>query len=713
MYAIRPGRSGLRKTRTPVTPRAGGRDDLNREITEEDREHLDTIERIRTARSVWEYRDLVARERYDGTDGQHYWTEDPLTGVAVPPDTAKPDWRVEWACPDLQSAIQQYAAINATSPVQYVGEPRTDSRRTREAASAAARVLGAMRLQTDIVEKRDEANVLAMVSGEVWGFGFWDYGRNCFGVDVAEAYEVFYRLGVKDPDQSHWLDRERWEPIETIRQRWPMPEKGEPDNADTRARRAAARLVREIEPTTTNIPAVVRERIALTGGFATSVTDDDIKGFVRYLEHFRQPDDDYPRGRWCVWVNDTLIWESDLPFIDYGVRIPAKRLAYFKVPGRARALGVMALGFSTQALVEDMVNAQVEHQRQMTWGKIIHDDRADLSEWNTEPGQTIAVPMAVGVDGVKVLRPDPADPSALRLPMYLGEKLNQQIGANDPNRGIVNKDVTLGEVEIAQAAGEVRMRSFYRDVDQWERGLMEIGLVLTQAMATDEQLTEMIGHDRVSELSAFREARFIDLEGQPRTVQVIAQSAPSLSSNDAVRERQVLMRLQAKIINEEQARDQLEMPTRPGTIATAWSESKRLLRDLVAKVRKGEPVIVHPLWEHAAMLQEAGQIATQRDYLDAPDHERAAIDTLFQEIERVYRDRAVGAAVMRGDRRATAGASAALLGGSSGTQGQSAPGVLTDPSANSSVGLDGPDDPGAAAADVAGDPGADAALLGY
>lgn len=640
----------LRPSRTRWVTRT--KDDTGKDLSERDRFMLDEIERIRMSQEPWESRVQRQREIWDGTQNQHYWVTNPYTGECGPSRIPSAEIKTEWMSPDIQSTVEQYAATNAKVDSKFVCEPHTDAQSARLAAAAGSRVLTSLRRSLKAQELRRWGSRLSHIDGEVHAMPIFNWGTGCTEIVRFEAREVFFSGGVEFSDDCEWVASEKWEPLQKIRHRW---NPGDDKKSEGRKLKSTAYAnLKKIEPDISAIPASVRARLDATGGQDRLTTEDDVADFVRTLNVYTLPCDDYPDGCWTIFCNDTPIFtQESLPFAANGLVKPIYTLQYLHKPGLLRGIGLVQQSWSTVAITEDLVNQVVDNIKAGMWGKVLVDSRAvnldAAGGWTTEGAQIIPWNSTISQKPIQLVQPMAVPQNAMQPVAFFTQKQRELSGLNDPNRGAGNGGAsTLGEVQIDVAAGQNIAQGHYIKIDEWERDIMECLVVLEQQNASDERLQAMIGTDRTAEFQAFKAARFINTGNLTRTVEVVVQSASSLSSNPALKQQQIEWRMANGLMDATQARDVLDEPLPADSMTSNWEDNKRLLRELVVRAKAGQQPQVSPFWNHAAMLQAVGQIVTQDDYIDLPPPQKMAVDQLFAEIEQAWMERTRGAAELAG-----------------------------------------------------------------
>lgn len=621
-------------------------DDIGENVSGDDRERLDAIERIRDSQTRWERSVMLWREWYDGTEGQHYWETDPYTGMIYQAGYS-PDWRSQWSAPDIQSTIDQLTSMNAQVDVKMLCRPMLDSLVAREAAAAGSRVLRAMRRTLRATQMRALASKLAMSDGEAYALPVWDRQLWRPRINVAPCFDILPEPGSETPEDARWVVHDRVEHVDVVRMRWSKPDDASSMDPAIKRRYAEAHAkAKAIDPDYAALHALSAARLqAINVDGATD--EQDLQQYVRSADWYDMPSPKFPLGRWFAYCNDVLLfWQDSLPYASIGLLQPAFKVGYRHKPGRFRDISLVQDMMADVKYKERLMNWILDHSLLGTWGKVIVDKGIDTDGiFTTEPHEIIKADLKNGPpQPVQYIRPQPLGAQAMNPVHYITEQMNTRTGVNDPNRGIVNKNTTLGAQQIALAAGQQRAVSFYRDIDELERQCSEAALVMVQAYGDEDSLRNMVGLDRVEEFNAFMQARIVDDGAAARTIEVVAESSQSLSDNAAMREMQVIARMKVGLITPQEGRDQIELPTQPDALTSQREDTRRLLRELVGRAKRGEPVHVSAWWDHATMIEAARQIATQHEYVDATPRQQAEIDALLWEIERVMTERARGAA---------------------------------------------------------------------
>lgn len=583
------------------------------------------LRRVRDGQSGWESDVLTYREWYDGTYGQHSWVLNPYTGRYEQDYGATTDGHADWVAPDIQSTVDDLAAMNSTVAVEFSCEPKTDSLDARQAANAGTRILGDIRKTLDAVAFREMASKLAETDGEVWAMPIFDGAFGCPRRRLIPALDALVSPGAETPEEAEWTAHDRAERLDDLVVQWA-------------ATPAAVKKLRAITPDLSRLHPMQVERLRKVAGPAGTTDERDLRTYVRAIDVFYKPTEKHPHGRWFFYVNETRIFQQDaLPYAHIDLMQPMFKLGLRHVPGRLRDIGLVQDMISDVVYMERLMNLQLDTMLLATWGKVLVREGSVVGgldgKFTDQPHEIIEIARQAPADAVSYVRPLPPDGSALRLLDVIAQKLNTKTGVNDPNRGIVTPDTTLGAQQIALAAGRQRAQGFYRKVDEFERKINEAALVMTQRLSPHERVERIVGVDRQAELASFYRAAIVETKDSPQMIAVVAESAPSLSDNAAMKTMQVERWVELGIVQPIEARDMVDLPLPKGALTAVREDNRRLLRELVPRAARGEQIPISPWWDHEAMLDAVRQVVTQHDYLSMEPRARASVDAFFAQIE--------------------------------------------------------------------------------
>lgn len=595
-------------------------------VTTEDRKILDALERWRELRSSWEDGIDSNRQWFDGTKGQHYG-RDVWSGK-------RPAWKPEWLCGRLMSTVRRGVPLIALANAKFFVRPVSDDLDDRQAASAGTRAALYLREQGRHEHLRAALCQKAFIDGGVYTKDVYDTATGISKRITVDAWEVFISPWALGPDQANVLFHETWPHIDAVGMQWA---------GNTKEQRAAQAKLRDVRPSTANIPSQVQRRLARVAGLdAGALGSDDLDGIVAYREYYERPTLDYKRGRYVVFVNETRIFAGDLPYIDAGVVFPFHYRPYIVIEGQAAGLSVVDVGRNGIATIEARVNQTLQHDALVCHGKWLVDERMDTTgKFVSRAGEIVKRnPNHMKPEFVA---PPPMNPAHMLTTQFLEQEFDESVGLHDASRSMVPKRIESGKaLAIAQEGDRSQSMTFYRAVDETERASLWNSILMEHTWGADDRLRQIIGRDREAEFIAFRKANLRE------TADLFCQSASSLVENPITKELQIYERLARGLMNLEDARAALDLPGVDGEFVSRRRQNQQRAQANIEALKRGEPVRVMELWDHATHMWEFEGFVLSRDFEELPDESKQLVVAHYYALQATAAQLARARAVIAG-----------------------------------------------------------------
>lgn len=315
-------------------------------------------------------------------------------------------------------------------------------------------------------------------------------------VEVISPFELFPDPLATSMEDLEWMIEEKVRSVNYLKQRYPTDSEGgqftPTEDADVRGGVAESQLL----------------GVVLDG-------NSTYKG-VKLYEYWCKPNVEHPRGKRCVWANDTLLVEEE-PFDP----MPYVRFSSVQVPGRFWSQGITTFLRDPQEQLNKLRTQIVENAKRLGNPALMASRQAKV-EYEGIPGERISFDSTVPDAVPQYLQP-PTIPDYVENEIdRILQSINEISGIHEVSKAQVPTGVTAASaINLLQEQDDTRLGP---QVQSMERALEKAGTKILKLRAqfnTDQRTIRLVGEDGDWDIFAFKGAM---LGSEPQT-QVQAGSA--------------------------------------------------------------------------------------------------------------------------------------------------------------------------------------------
>lgn len=238
---------------------------------------------------------------------------------------------------------------------------------------------------------------------------------------------------------------------------------------------------------------------------------------VRVYEYWAKPSSVYPKGKRCVWAQDTLLAEDDNPFD----AMPYVMFSGIKVPNRFWPTAISTQLRGPQINL-NKIHSQIQENANRIGNPALMKSRQANVAYSGLPGEEILYDSTV-TDAVPQYLQPPEVPLYVREQIQrITESMTEISGLHEVSNATVPTGVTAASaINLLQEADDTRIGPEIQDM---EFALGEAGTKIARLRArfnSDERLIRIAGEDGNWDIFAFRGA----MMGEHPTVECQAGSA--------------------------------------------------------------------------------------------------------------------------------------------------------------------------------------------
>lgn len=316
-------------------------------------------------------------------------------------------------------------------------------------------------------------------------------------VEVITPFELFPDPLATSMEDLEWMVEEKVRSVNYIKQRYPADSGGKeyvptPD-ADVRGGIAESRL----------------------GGPSLTGSGVDYKG-VKLYEYWCKPNVEHPKGKRCVWANDTILVEEE-PYD----AMPYVRFPSVQVPGRFWSQGLTTFLRGPQEELNKIRTQIAENAKRLGNPALMSSRQANV-EYSGDAGEHIKFDSTVP-DSVPTYLQPPSIPVYVENEIQrIEESMAEISGIHEVSKAQVPTGVTAASaINLLQEQDDTRLGP---QIQAMERALELAGTKILKLRAkfnTDERTIRLVGEDGDWDIFAFKGAML----GDEPQVEVQAGSA--------------------------------------------------------------------------------------------------------------------------------------------------------------------------------------------
>lgn len=297
-----------------------------------------------------------------------------------------PPWRVLPVINRIRSIIRtEYGKLTKQRPTLGVN-PTSDGENSEQRAIACEKILEALWKPTGTDRHRRKAILWALITGTGWTMNYWDKkaGKRLEGdvylgevaVAARSPFSIYCDPLAEEMEDLNWLFDVSIRSPEYVLDHYGVRVDAEHVSTDEHyAGKLAAALDQDATASQTG---------------------------VLVKQYWQRPTQDYPEGRFAIYVQDWLLWEGPLPYPK--VPIPYVPWRHILVPGRLHGESVITDLLDTQRDINKTVGQIIEQKNLQLKPRVIAAEGQIVSPITGAPNEIILTRPMPGVPKVEFVR---------------------------------------------------------------------------------------------------------------------------------------------------------------------------------------------------------------------------------------------------------------------------------------------------------------------